>query len=76
MKTYINIYPICCTKKSKKYLGTAIKNLGTRDFDKKKLIIAGVYLKNNPYVLVGMAEIFDYKKRADKVTIGYKLIEP
>lgn len=62
-------------KKSEKFLKTAIENLGGRDFYKKKSIIAGVYLKNNPNRLVGLAEMFDYKKKENKITIGYRLNE-
>lgn len=62
-------------KKSNKALGTAIKNLGGRDFDNKKYIIAGIYLKDNPSQLVGLAEMFNYKKRESKITIGYRLNE-
>lgn len=60
-------------KKSNKTLETAIKNLGGRDFEKKKLIIAGIYLKDNPNRLVGLAEMFDYKKRENEITVGYRL---
>jgi len=49
--------------------------LGGRDFEKKKYIIAGIYSKDNPNRLVGLAEIFDYKKRENKVTVGYRLNE-
>lgn len=62
-------------KKSNKMLETAIKNFGGRDFEKKKLIIAGIYLKDNPNRLVGLAEMFDYKKRESKITVGYRLNE-
>lgn len=62
-------------KKSNKALGTAIKNLGGRDFDIKKYIIAGIYFKDNPSQLVGLAEMFNYKKRESKITIGYRLNE-
>ena len=62
-------------KKSNKALETAIKNLGGKDFEKKKYIIAGVYLKDNPDRLVGLAEMFDYKKRENKITVGYRLNE-
>lgn len=62
-------------KKSNKALENAIKNLGGRDFEKKKYIIAGVYLKDNPNRLVGLAEMFDYKKRENKITVGYRLNE-
>lgn len=73
-----NVYkyiPPFLYKKNRKFLSTAIKNIGGRDFDKKKMIIAGVYLCDNPDVLVGLAEIFDYKKRANKITIGYRINE-
>ena len=73
-----NVYkflPPFLYKKSNKALETAIKNLGGRDFEKKKHIIAGVYLKENPNRLVGLAEMFDYKKRENKITIGYKVNE-
>lgn len=73
-----NVYkyiPPFLYKKSNKVLETAIKNLSGRDFDKKKLIIAGIYLKNNPDKLVGLAEMFDYKKRESKITVGYRLNE-
>ena len=73
-----NVYkyiPPFLYKKSDKTLETAIKNLGGRDFEKKKLIIAGIYLKDNPNKLVGLAEMFDYKKRENKITVGYRLNE-
>lgn len=62
-------------KKSNKFLSTAIKNLGGRDFEKKKIIIAGIYLNDNPNRLVGLSEMFDYKKRTNTVTIGYRINE-
>lgn len=73
-----NIYkyiPRFLYKKSNKELETAIKNLGGKNFKKKKYIIAGVYLKDNPNRLVGLAEMFDYKKRENKITVGYRLNE-
>ena len=60
-------------KKSNKALETAIKNLGGKEFEKKKYIIAGIYLKDNPNRLVGLAEMFDYKKRENKITVRYRL---
>ncbi|MDO5574620.1 MAG: GNAT family N-acetyltransferase [bacterium] len=62
-------------KKSKGNLLTAIRNLGGRDFDKKKMIIAGIYLCEQPDKLIGLAEMFDYKKRTNQMTIGYRLNE-
>lgn len=73
-----NVYrfiPPFLYKKSNKALETAIKNLGERDFEKKKQIIAGIYLKDNPNRLVGLAEMFDYKKRENRITIGYRVNE-
>jgi [ribosomal protein S5]-alanine N-acetyltransferase len=62
-------------KKSRGNLLAAIRNLGGRDFDKKKLIIAGIYLRAEPDKLIGLAEVFDYKKRISQVTIGYRINE-
>ena len=73
-----NVYryiPAFLYKKSNKFLETAIKNLSGRDFNKKKLIIAGIYLKSNPDRLIGLAEMFDYKKRENRITVGYRLNE-
>lgn len=44
-----NVYrfiPPFLYKKSSKVLETAIKNLGKKDFEKKKQIIASIYLKD------------------------------
>lgn len=62
-------------KKSKNFLLTAIKNIGSRDFDKKKFIIAGIYLNDDPDKIVGLAEMFDYNKKANRITIGYRINE-
>ncbi len=73
-----NVYKYCppfLYKRNERYLKMAIKNIGGRDFDKKKQIIAGIYLKANPTKLVGLAEMFDYKKRENKITVGYRLNE-
>ena len=56
-------------------LRAAVRNLGARDFDNKRTIIAGVYLPEQPDVLIGLAEIFDYDAALRMVTIGYKLDE-
>lgn len=68
-----NVYkyiPPFLYKKSKKVLETAIKNLGGKDFANKKYIIAGIYLKDSPNRLVGLAEMFDFKKKENKITVG------
>ena len=62
-------------RKSKANLLAAIRNLSGRDFDKKKLIIAGIYLCAEPDRLIGLAEMFDYKKRTNQMTIGYRINE-
>lgn len=48
----------------------AIRNLSGRDFQKKKQLIAGVYLQNDQEKLVGLAEVFDVKKRLPQATVG------
>ena len=73
-----NVYrfiPPFLYQKSKGNLLAAIRNLGGRDFDKKKLVIAGIYLCAEPDRLIGLAEMFDYKKRANQITIGYRINE-
>lgn len=73
-----NVYqyiPPLLYKKSRGNLLAAIRNLGGRDFDKKKLIIAGIYLCEEPDKLIGLAEMFDYKKRMNEITIGYRINE-
>lgn len=73
-----NVYkfvPPLLYKKSKGNLLAAIRNIGERDFNKKKYIIAGIYLSAEPTKLIGLVEIFDYKTRKSQITIGYKLNE-
>lgn len=73
-----NVYkyvPYFLYKKSEKVLETAIRNIGGRDFIKKKQIIAGIYSKDASDKLVGLAEMFDYKKRENAITVGYRLNE-
>ena len=62
-------------KKSRGNLLAAIRNLGGRDFEKKRLLVAGIYRKEESDYLIGLAEIFDYKKRISQVTIGYRINE-
>lgn len=73
-----NVYryiPPFLYKKSRGNLLAAIRNLGAREFDKKRMIIAGIYQREEPNRLIGLAEMFDYKKRANQMTIGYRLNE-
>ena len=62
-------------KKSSGNLLAAIRNLGGRDFDKKKMIICGIYLREESDKLTGLAEMFEYKKKKNQITIGYRLNE-
>lgn len=73
-----NVYrfiPHFLYKKSVGNLLAAIKNCGGRDFEKHKHIIAGIYLAEESKELIGIAEMFDYKKRKNSITIGYKVNE-
>lgn len=73
-----NVYryiPPFLYKKSRGNLLAAIRNLGGREFDKKRRIGAGIYLCEDPNNLIGIAEMFDYKKRKNQMTIGYRLNE-
>ena len=73
-----NVYryiPPFLYKKSRGNLLAAIRNLGGREFDKKRMICAGIYLCGEPDRLIGLAEMFDYKMRKNQMTIGYRLNE-
>ena len=73
-----NVYryiPPFLYQKSRKSLLTAIRNIGERDFNHKRWIIAGIYLLKEPEKLIGLAEMFDYKKRMNQITIGYLINE-
>jgi len=45
------------------------------DFEKKRYIIAGVFLLEQPERVIGMAEIFGYDKTVNMVEIGYRINE-
>ncbi len=44
-----------------------------RDFNKKKIIFLGIYLKSEEMKLIGLGEIFDFDKNASVVTFGYTI---
>ncbi|WMJ90024.1 GNAT family N-acetyltransferase [Anaerocolumna sp. MB42-C2] len=44
-----------------------------RDFNKKKIINLGIYLKIMNNKMVGVAEVFDFDRTVNVVTIGYTL---
>ncbi len=73
-----NVYryiPPFLYKKSRGNLLAAIRNLEGRDFEKGKMIVSGICLRAEPEKVIGLAEIFDYKKRINQVTIGYRINE-
>lgn len=76
-----NVYkyvPYFLYKKSEKVLETAIRNIGGRDFIKKKQIIAGIYSKDASDKLVGLAEMYIPTRNPRRVykreDNGYKII--
>ncbi|MDD4292153.1 MAG: GNAT family N-acetyltransferase [Clostridia bacterium] len=78
MTSNANLYryvPPFLYKKSRGNLLAAIRNLGGREFDKKRKIMVGVYLSEEPNRLIGLVQMFDYKKRSNQMTIGYSLNE-
>lgn len=73
-----NVYryvPPFLYKKSRGNLLAAIRNLAGRDFEKKRMICAGIYLSADPEKLIGLVEMFDYKPRKSQITVGYKINE-
>jgi len=44
-----------------------------RDFNKRKEIFLGICLNSDPDNIVGVAEMFDYSKDVNMITIGYRL---
>lgn len=46
-----------------------------RDFNKRKNLVLGICLSEAPNEIVGVAEMFDYDEKVNKITIGYRLSE-
>jgi ribosomal-protein-alanine N-acetyltransferase len=46
-----------------------------RDFHKRKEIFLGICLKSDPDNIAGVAEMFDYSRDINMITIGYRLNE-
>ena len=44
-----------------------------RDFNKQKMIYLGITTNDNPDFIVGVAEMFDYIRDVNMITIGYRL---
>ena len=73
-----NVYrfmPPFLYQKSDAALAGAIRNLGGRDFENRKWVIAGVYPADDPSRLIGLAEMFDYDAAEDRVTLNYMFNE-
>lgn len=78
-----DFFAIHSSEKVYKFIpGKARKNVKTvknmishyeRDFNKKKMIFLGIYMRSPNNRLVGIAEIFDVDMTSDMVTIGYRL---
>ncbi len=62
------------TKKNKDTVANMIGHF-ERDFHKRKCIFIGICLNSELDNIVGIAEIFDYSKDVNMVTIGYRLKE-
>lgn len=63
--------------KAKKNAKTVRNMIGhySRDFNKKKMVFLGVYMKSPIKKMVGIVEIFDINKNTNMVTVGYRLNE-
>ena len=59
-------------KKNKETVANMIGHF-ERDFHKRKNIILGICLNNEPNNIVGIAEMFDYSNDVNMITIGYRL---
>ncbi len=73
-----NVYkymPPFLYQKTDSALGGAIKNLGGRDFESRKWVIAGVYPVSDNTKLIGLAEMFDYDESASRITLNYMFNE-
>ena len=44
-----------------------------RDYNKKKVIFLGISMNSDPENIVGVAEIFDYNREVNMITIGYRI---
>lgn len=59
----------------KKNKDTVLNMIGhfERDFNKRKIILLGITLNDNPDSIVGTTEMFDYDRDVNMITIGYRL---
>ncbi len=66
------VYSPFMLKKNKDTVANMIGHF-ERDFNKKKWILLGITLNDNPNFIVGVAEMFDYDSEVNMITIGYRL---
>ncbi len=66
------IYSPNMLKKNKETVANMIGHF-ERDFNKKKEIFLGIFENSNPKNIVGVAELFDYDRDVNMITIGYRL---
>jgi ribosomal-protein-alanine N-acetyltransferase len=65
-------YSPVMVKKNKDTVANMIEHF-ERDFHKGKEIFLGICLKSEPNRIVGIAEMFDYSRDVNMITIGYRL---
>jgi len=73
-----NIFKYRAPGKARLKTMDAVKNVighHERDFNKHKTIYLGVYYKKANHKLVGIAEIFNFDDKANRVEIGYTINE-
>ena len=52
----------------------ALKALQRMDLNESRQCILGVYEKKNPAILVGLAELYDYKSSGKVISLGYRFL--
>ena len=59
----------------KKNKETVLNMIGhfERDFNKHKMVWLGIVENDNPDFIIGVAEMFDYNRDVNMITIGYRL---
>lgn len=85
-RNFNDFYEICSNDNLYQYRPcTATKNQSVvynmitmydRDYNRKKSLTLGIYLKGTLDKLVGIIEVYDFNHSVDMVTIGYTLNEP
>ena len=52
----------------------ALEKIQNMDLDQDRQCILGVYEKTNPSVLVGLAELYDFKASGKVISLGYRFL--